>query len=271
MRKIIAAGCVLLALSGSRVSAEEQKIGLKINDNKIKLTQDLLINEDKTYIFTRQFAELMGYEVEWKEDTRQIVLRNENAELMISADESNIIYNGFKVEVEESALLREEGSYLPLRTIGQFLECSIEWDEESRAVVLTKENLEINPEYIVNEKTYTEEDLSILSKIVDVESGDRSIELRLAVANVVLNRVKSDRFPNSVKDVVYQVDVHKQFPPAHKSNFLTRKVDELSIEAARRALEGENNIDNCLFFNLRPFKSKSNDFYKKLEGEYFYR
>ncbi|MCT4661094.1 MAG: stalk domain-containing protein [Tissierellales bacterium] len=271
LKKIVAVACFLLAIGGSSVQAEDQSIGLMINEDSIKLTKELVINEDKTYISTRQFAELMGYDVEWKDETKEIIFKNEKAELIISTSEPKVIYNGFEIEVDDMPLLEAEGSFLPIRSIGQFLGCSVEWDEKTRSVKLSQEGLVVNPEYIIQKKTYTDEELQLLSRIVDVESGDRTIELRLAVANVVLNRVKSSRFPNSVKDVVYQVDVHKQFPPAHKSNFLTRAVDDLSIEAARRALEGENNIENCLFFNLRPFKSKSNDFYKKIEGEYFYR
>jgi len=43
-----------------------------------------------------------------------------------------------------------------------------------------------------------------------------SLEGKLAVANVVLNRVKSPSFPNTVYDVIFQKG---QFPPAYKSGF----------------------------------------------------
>ena len=45
---------------------------------------------------------------------------------------------------------------------------------------------------------------------------------------------------------------------------------ELGIKAAKMALEGVNNIGTCLYFNNRPFTSRSGSFYKKIEGEYFY-
>ena len=49
-----------------------------------------------------------------------------------------------------------------------------------------------------------EEDLDILRRIVEAEAGNQDVEGRLLVANVVLNRVASEKFQDSVKDVVYQ-------------------------------------------------------------------
>ena len=53
---------------------------------------------------------------------------------------------------------------------------------------------------------YTEDDLYELSHIINAEAGDAacSDELRIAVGSVVLNRVASDLFPDTVYEVVHQ-------------------------------------------------------------------
>jgi len=62
-----------------------------------------------------------------------------------------------------------------------------------------------------------------------------SLEGKLAVANVVLNRVKSPSFPNTVYDVIFQKG---QFPPAYKSGFKELVPPDECIIAAKMALEG---------------------------------
>lgn len=121
------------------------------------------------------------------------------------------------------------------------------------------------------DKGYSEEELYLLSKIVTVESGDTSEEMALAIANTILNRVKSPDFPDTVKGVVYQVDIHVQFPPAHRDSFATLEPLPVSIAAARDALEGVNNIDDALYFNNQPFASKADDLIDVIDGEFFYR
>lgn len=50
----------------------------------------------------------------------------------------------------------------------------------------------------------TNEELLLLSKLVTGEARGESYEGQVAVAAVVINRVKDPRFPNTIKDVIYQ-------------------------------------------------------------------
>ncbi|SHJ10792.1 Cell Wall Hydrolase [Dethiosulfatibacter aminovorans DSM 17477] len=123
----------------------------------------------------------------------------------------------------------------------------------------------------VDGEVYTEDELHLLSKIVTVESGDTSKEMALAIANTILNRVKSPEFPDTIEGVVYQVEIHVQFPPAHEDSFATLAPMPISTVAAREALEGNNNIGDALYFNNQPFSSKTDDLIDVIDGEYFYR
>ena len=58
------------------------------------------------------------------------------------------------------------------------------------------------------------QEYQVLLKIVEAEAGGEDQTGRLLVANVVMNRVRSDRFPNTVSQVVYQRDGGRaQFSP----------------------------------------------------------
>lgn len=83
--------------------------------------------------------------------------------------------------------------------------------------------------------SYTQEDLDLLSKIIYQEAGCTwlSDEHQLLVGNVVLNRVASPLFPNTIKEVIYQKG---QYAMAHKLDETIP--DERTIENARLLLEG---------------------------------
>lgn len=106
-----------------------------------------------------------------------------------------------------------------------------------------------------DEVDYTEEDLKLLACLVHSEAGDQCYEGKLAVANVVLNRIKSSKYPNTLKKVIYQPgqftvsssgSLAKQL--ANYDNY-TSNSQKLSIKAARAALEGANNIGKRLYFH----------------------
>lgn len=92
------------------------------------------------------------------------------------------------------------------------------------------------------------EDAALLAAVVRMEAGGESYEGKLAVASVVVNRVKSGRYPNSVSGVVYQSG---QFPGAGNgtlAGFLSAGIGGDCKKAAVEALAGLTNID-YLHFN----------------------
>lgn len=100
----------------------------------------------------------------------------------------------------------------------------------------------------------------LLACIVYCESGNQSYEGQLAVANVVLNRVKSPLFPNTVSEVVYQ---RGQFTPAFSGSLarvLKSGPSAQSVQAANDALAGNNNIGDYLYFNGYVDTSRVNSY-----------
>ena len=89
----------------------------------------------------------------------------------------------------------------------------------------------------------------LLACMVYVESGAESYEGQLAVANVIMNRVRSERFDNTIAEVIYAPG---QFPGAHNGvldGVLASGPSASCIQAAEEALAGVNNIGDYYYFN----------------------
>ena len=92
-------------------------------------------------------------------------------------------------------------------------------------------------------------DYDVLLKIVEAEAGSEDLSGKMLVANVVLNRVNSPSFPDSVTDVVYQT--HKgraQFSPTENGTIDTVTVSMETIYAVNRVMNGEDNSMGALYF-----------------------
>lgn len=91
-------------------------------------------------------------------------------------------------------------------------------------------------------------DIDLLAAIIECEAGGESYTGKVAVGNVVMNRVKSSVFPNTVLEVIYQ---NRQFSPVGSGRFaivLARGANESCYQAARDAMAGAAPVGNCLFF-----------------------
>lgn len=113
-------------------------------------------------------------------------------------------------------------------------------------------------DYSVVEKTplyeFSDDEMEVLLRIVEAEAGSEDEDGRLLVANVILNRVESDRFPDNVTDVVFQQSGGvTQFSPVASGRYYKVKISEETVSAVGRALMGEDISQGALFFASRKY------------------
>lgn len=95
-------------------------------------------------------------------------------------------------------------------------------------------------------------ELELLANLVEAESGNQDLKGKRLVADVVLNRVESERFPNTITEVIYQeVNGHYQFStvPDGALERASWHISDESFEAVRlEALESEERLDEEVLF-----------------------
>ena len=101
----------------------------------------------------------------------------------------------------------------------------------------------------ISEVTFEEGDRYLLANLIYCEAGGESYEGQVAVGSVVINRVLSNMFPDTVIGVIYQ---SKQFSPVSSGRLelalAANKATESCYRAADEAMSGMTNIGNCVFF-----------------------
>ncbi len=92
-----------------------------------------------------------------------------------------------------------------------------------------------------------ETEIILLAATIQAEAGNQSYTGKLAVGSVIMNRVKSSKFPNSIYGVITQ---ENQFEPWRKgivTKFIEAGPNETCMEIARAVCGGSRN-GNWLFF-----------------------
>ena len=96
--------------------------------------------------------------------------------------------------------------------------------------------------------SYTDEDVEELARIIFWEAGSESERGQMAVAEVILNRVQHDAWPDTIQGVIYQ---SSQFTPTEDPAYKTRPIDDRFYTIATRVLEGESVLccDSVTYFS----------------------
>lgn len=128
-------------------------------------------------------------------------------------------------------------------------------DEEGEAVNYIKEQ----------EKTYTDEELSLLAHLINAEAGADwcDYEMKWYTGCVVLNRVKSDKFPNTIEEVIYQDGQYACIDNGHIEKEPTEEIWKI----AEDLLENGSTIPESIVYQAE-FEQGSG-VWKKVQNMYF--
>jgi N-acetylmuramoyl-L-alanine amidase len=104
-------------------------------------------------------------------------------------------------------------------------------------------------------KKYTSADVYWLSRLIEAEASGESYKGKVAVGNVILNRVNSKEFPNTVYNVIFEYYGNiPQFSPV-ANGMIYNNPSKDSINAAKDALKGVKPVGNSTYF-FNPSKAK---------------
>jgi len=129
---------------------------------------------------------------------------------------------------------------------------------ETRAEIKAREAAELEAKRHVNYGEYTTDadTTMLLAALIQCEAGGESYEGQLAVGAVVMNRVRSGAYPNSIHGVIY---ASGQFTPAQNGKvnrvYESGKIKQSCIDAANEALSGVSNVGDMTHFRRNNGRS----------------
>ena len=199
------------------------------------------VYEQTTYVSLRNFTLALRPDavVTWEEDHAAV-----NAEGLYITAEPGTCYlqaNGRYLYLPDGIRSENNDTMVPIRELAEALGAQVWWDSNDGNIYVTSGTGAI----VSGDEYYNADALYWLSHIINAESGNQPMEGKIAVGNVIQNRVRSSLFPDTIYEVITQAN---QFSPVD-SGAITREPNEESIIAAKLCLDGAVVLPNALWFN----------------------
>lgn len=256
--------------SGHSAKAESMMIDIEVNGTKIYTDSEPFIKNGSVYIPIRAVSEALGLSCIWDSGARFAVVEDDYSELRFLPD-SNLCYVDGKKQVVKS-FIRDGRIFVPVRFVSENYDSDVSWDSKYYRVLIKKDGVKVPSR--LKDNTYNHDEVYWLSKIIHAEADGESEKGLIAVGNVVLNRVASRHFPNTIYGVIFDKKGGVQFEPVMNGS-IYKTPSYKSISAAKKALSGVNTAGKSLYFlNPRIAQSswiiKNRTFYKSIGNHDFY-
>lgn len=211
----------------------------------------------------KQFQAIRAYIEE-----EEAVLEQERVDLEVlrSSQEENKQYVNSLVNQAQSALSNKEGEIAQRENevTAQEEELALIQDnikelQQKLAEELAMSQAAANAEWRdVSQVSFTEEDVTMLANLIYCEARGESYEGKLAVGSVVVNRILSSKYPDTMAGVIYQKN---QFAPvtSTRNSFVEALAYDKAAnsdgcyQAAREAISGITNVENCVYFQTLAY------------------
>lgn len=243
--------CVTMLVLPTAFESSAAIVSVNVNGSSLYQSKDLL-KSGVTYVPLRAFADYVGdFQVGWNSATRTATIKDDNLIISARVGDKFITSNGFKIHSTVPNLLLDNRIYVPIRSISDAMGLSVTWNASRRlATVNGSYSSDSVPDDSFDEEVsgeINENDLYWLSRIISAESRGEPMAGKIAVGTVVMNRVKSSMYPDTIYDVIFDKKFGTQFTPVASGTIYNEPTQE-SVEAARRVLAGERTDSRILFF-----------------------
>ena len=169
-----------------------------------------------------------------------------------------------RIEAEAQAKAAEEAAQLEAEAQAKAAEEAARLEAEAQAKAAAEEAAQLEAEaqqaalaaQAAQTAAISAEELKLLANIIYCEAGSESYVGKVAVGNVIMNRVKSASQPNTITEVVY---AKGQFSPVRNGSLQralsSDKADAACYQAAIEALAGAQPVGGKLFFRRNNGRS----------------
>ena len=247
VKKILTAFLIVVLLIA--VMPNAFAVSMQVNNKPI--TEGVSLYNSTTYVPLRTTAQLISPSARISWENYQAVVRLSNLTITARPGDYYLDANGRKLFASDKVKVINGTTMVPIRALAKAMGATVTWDGNTQTVKVSSGSGTIAS----GDSFYNSDSLYWLSRIIEAEAVGESMIGKIAVGDVILNRVASPDFPNTIYDVIFDSQYGVQFQPvANGTIYNTPSAD--SILAAKLCLDGASVVGNSIYF-LNPQKSTS--------------
>ena len=197
------------------------------------------------YVPVQRFADLFGsFRTVYTEATEQVVITGTNLSITVKVGDPYITVNERIFYTGKKVISLGGWIFVPLTSMCKALNATVTIRQGYYDAFVTSGDptkVKWASEY------YNSTDLYWLSRIISAEAKGEPFAGQIAVGNVVLNRVRSSQFPNTVKGVIFDTKYGTQFSPVAVGTIYNTPTAS-AVMAAKVCLEGYSLSTQMIYF-----------------------
>lgn len=266
-------GVLILSMFTGMASAADKDAGNPVAEVRVtidgeytSLSETATVKNSQTYVPIEDVSAALGATAhKWNGNTLTVTA----PDLTIEIDRFStfMIANGRYLFAEDGFYLQGGKLMVPVRLLAKAFDAAVIWATTSKTVQITSGSGAIVP----GSEFYGADDLLWLSRIITAEARGESMTGKIAVGNVIMNRVESTIFPNTIYNVIFDMRSGIQFTPAYTGAVYCTPTADSEI-AAKVALDGGNVADDSLYFanTSKCWAGRNRPFTMTIGNHYFY-
>lgn len=264
---MVAALPTVAAAADSTEAEGPSGAGVYIDGTRKDFTGQPFILHDATYVSIRETSMALGAtDVSWVNGVVTVTAPG----LTITAVPGSyyIVANGRYLFIPDQCMFINDEVMVPIRTLAEAFGDTVVWNSDTGAVTVTASSGPIAS----GDQYYSSSDVYWLSRLIMAEAGNQPFLGKIAVGNVVMNRVASPQFPDTVYGVIFDKrNGSIQFTTAY-SGAIHNTPSNDCVVAAKIALDGGNVTDNSLYFasTTHCWAAKTQTYTMKIGNHTFY-
>ncbi len=204
----------------------------------------------------------------WNKSSSTLTIKTSKMTVTAKVGQLYVEANGRYLYLPAGVKLSNGSVSIPLATAAKIFDAKLNWNSSASTATLTTGSgaLKSGSAY------YDENSLFWLSRVIYLESGNQPLEGKMAVGNVVLNRVSSSSFPNTIVGVLSQKN---QFSTYRSGKMKSANPNAESVIAAKLVLDGGvvAKTKGALWFDSAPssWASRNRTYVATIGGHRFFK
>ena len=265
---LLLASC--LSLTAFAQGTARSDVGVYIDNQRF--WGGVTVKDNTTFVAIRKFSTSMypNASVKYDYSTRTLTVTTDKLTMSAKDGQSYIVANGRYLYTQSPIYMKSGVMYAPVLLMAKAFDAKISWKDQTSSFYLTRGSGGI----VSGDKFYRSDEVYWLSRIIYAESGAEPLKGKIAVGNVIQNRVRHSYFPNTIYGVIFDKKNGVQFSPTANGT-IYKTPNSQSVIAAKICLEGYSiNSDILYFVNASVVPNswvvKNRPLYAKIGNHSFY-
>ena len=236
------------AVSGESVLSQVEEVDptLTVDGQPVSTDVAKTYRGDTTYVALVPMSKCLDSTIlsKWDAGTRTATVHNDKLVLKATVGNLYLTVNNRYFYAPEGIQIENGQVMVPLSALVKAFDGSLTWNGSAGITAVTRGSGAAK----FGEQYYNADDLFWLSRVIYTESGNQPLEGKMAVGNVVMNRVKHPSFPGTIEGVLAQKN---QFTTYWSGHIARSAPNAESVIAAKLVLDGGvvEEVKNALYFD----------------------